>query len=415
MIKKLRMRLTIYNTVILILFLTLFSVVVYLLMDNHVFNRLDNNLDLAAERVQNLCQLPAVPVNCIYVLRDEELEITTLSDAPITQQNKDFIATRLREHAELAIAQGKDVRIDIEVEGRGMIRTLSVPTEKHGQKGVVQVLINIDREISFVNTLLSALIILNIASVFLLGLINWLLVGRSLIPVRRSWEQQKDFIADASHEIRTPISVIQANLDALLANKEHKVQDNMRWINNINTETQQMAKLTDDLLLLAKKDANQLQFYKEYIDLTKVARQTVEEVGELFKTADIDLQINNEQEVYMFADEFRIRQLLLILLDNAMKYTPAGGSVHVNVKQSEGEVQLSVTDTGIGISKEDQQLIFGRFYRADKTRSREAGGTGLGLPIAAWIIDEHNGKVNLVSTVDVGTAFRIIFPALQAG
>ncbi len=413
MINKLRIRLTIYNTVILILFLTFFSVVVYLLMNNHVFNRLDTNLNLAAERVQNICQLPATPVNCIYVLRDEELEITALSDAPITQQNKDFITTRLREHAELAIAQGKDMRIDFDVEGRGMIRILSVPVEKHGKKGVVQVLINIDREISFMNTLLTALLILNIASIFLLGLINWLLVGKSLAPVRRSWEQQKDFIADASHEIRTPLSVIQANLDALLVNKEQSVQENMRWINNIHTETLQMAKLTDDLLLLAKKDANQLKFYKEYIDLTKITRQTVEEVSELFKTSKIDLKLNNNQAVYLYADEFRIRQLLLILLDNAWKYTADGGSVEVALKESENEIELSISDTGIGISKEDQSLIFDRFYRADKTRSREGGGTGLGLSIAAWIIEEHGGKVDLVSTVGAGTEFRITFPVKQ--
>jgi signal transduction histidine kinase len=410
MINKLRGRLTVYNTIILILFLTLFSVVVYLLMNNHVFNRLNNNLDLAAERVQNLCELPAIPVNCIYVLRDEQLDITTLSKAPITEENKDFIAMTIREYAEIAIESGKEMYVDFNVEGRGMIRVLSVPVEKGGQKGVVQVLINIDRELSFMKVLLTTLIILNVISIFLLALINWLLVGKSLVPVRHAWEQQKEFIADASHEIRTPLSVIQANLDALIVNQEKSVVENLRWINNIKTETQQMAKLTEDLLLLAKKDANQLQFQREYIDLSRVVKETIEEIRPLYNQAQIKLELNNNQTVYLFADEFRIKQLLIILLDNALKYTPANGRVQVNVSSSDSEVHLAVIDNGIGIKKEEQHLIFERFYRVDKTRSREAGGTGLGLPIAAWIIEEHGGTIHLESSLNTGTIFKIVFP-----
>lgn len=410
MINKLRGRLTVYNTIILILFLTLFSVVVYLLMNNHVFNRLNNNLDLAAERVQNLCELPAIPVNCIYVLRDEQLDITTLSKAPITEENKDFIAMTIREYAEIAIESGKEMYVDFNVEGRGMIRVLSVPVEKGGQKGVVQVLINIDRELSFMKVLLTTLIILNVISIFLLALINWLLVGKSLVPVRHAWEQQKEFIADASHEIRTSLSVIQANLDALIVNQEKSVVENLRWINNIKTETQQMAKLTEDLLLLAKKDANQLQFQREYIDLSRVVKETIEEIRPLYNQAQIKLELNNNQTVYLFADEFRIKQLLIILLDNALKYTPANGRVQVNVSSSDSEVHLAVIDNGIGIKKEEQHLIFERFYRVDKTRSREAGGTGLGLPIAAWIIEEHGGTIHLESSLNTGTIFKIVFP-----
>lgn len=410
MINKLRARLTVYNTIILILFLTLFSVVVYLLMNNHVFNRLNTNLDLAAERVQNLCELPAIPVNCIYVLRDEQLDITTLSKAPITEENKDFIAETLREYAEIAIQNEKEMYVDFDVDGRGMIRVLSVPVDKGGQKGIVQVLINIDRELSFMKVLLTTLLILNVISIFLLALINWLLVGKSIVPVRHAWDQQKEFIADASHEIRTPLSVIQANLDALTANPDLSVVENLRWINNIKTETQQMAKLTEDLLLLAKKDANQLLFQREYIDLSRVVQETVEELRPLYEQAKIKLELNNKSKVYLLADEFRMKQLLVILLDNALKYTLENGTVEVNINSNDGEVLLEIIDSGIGIKKEEQQLIFERFYRVDKTRSREAGGTGLGLPIAAWIIEEHEGTIELTSSVNVGTIFRIKFP-----
>lgn len=410
MINKLRARLTVYNTIILILFLTLFSVVVYLLMNNHVFNRLNTNLDLAAERVQNLCELPAIPVNCIYVLRDEQLDITTLSKAPITEENKDFIAETLREYAEIAIQNEKEMYVDFDVDGRGMIRVLSVPVDKGGQKGIVQVLINIDRELSFMKVLLTTLLILNVISIFLLALINWLLVGKSIVPVRHAWDQQKEFIADASHEIRTPLSVIQANLDALTANPDLSVVENLRWINNIKTETQQMAKLTEDLLLLAKKDANQLLFQREYIDLSRVVQETVEELRPLYKQAKIKLELNNKSKVHLLADEFRMKQLLVILLDNALKYTLENGTVEVNINSNDGEVLLEIIDSGIGIKKEEQQLIFERFYRVDKTRSREAGGTGLGLPIAAWIIEEHEGTIELTSSVNVGTIFRIKFP-----
>ncbi len=409
MINKLRIKLTIYNTVILILFLFIFSIIIYILMDKHVFNRLDKNLASAAERVESLCELPAVPINCIYILRDEHLDITNYSLAPITQSGSAFDKLT-GSYAEKALITNSTFHVDLDVENRGKIRILSVPVEKNGQKGVVQVLINIDREISFLANLLTTLIALNLFSILMLGIINWLLVGRSLIPVKESWQQQKDFIADASHELRTPLSVIQANIDVLISNKDSNIADNMKWLNNIHSETELMSRLTNDLLFLAKKDANQIEFQKAYFDLSKTVNDVLEEMRASFVHKNIKLEQKIENNIFFFGDEFRIRQLLLIHLDNALKYTTSGGKVFVSLVGKENEALIKVKDTGIGLADGEKELIFNRFYRADKARSREEGGFGLGLSIAGWILQEHNGSIQVETKLGEGSSFNITLP-----
>lgn len=409
MISKLRIKLTIYNTVILILFLFLFSIVVYILMDKHVFNRLDKNLALAAERVEDICELPAVPVNCIYILRDEQLDITNYSLAPITQEGNDFNALT-NNYAEKALQTNSSFHVDVDVEDRGKIRILSVPVEKNGQKGIVQVLINIDREISFLSNLLTTLIALNVFSILLLGIINWLLVGKSLIPVKESWQQQKNFIADASHELRTPLSVIQANMDVLISNRDGNIADNMKWLNNIQSETAQMSKLTNDLLLLAKKDTKQIEFQKAYFNLAQTSNDVVGELEASFDTKKVKLEKQIENDIYLFGDELRIRQLLLILLDNALKYTPPGGKVQIFLSSKENDILIKIKDTGIGLADEEKNLIFHRFYRADQARSKEEGGFGLGLSIGSWILEEHGGKIQVETELGKGSSFNLTLP-----
>ncbi|MBR5815935.1 MAG: HAMP domain-containing protein [Anaerotignum sp.] len=218
-----------------------------------------------------------------------------------------------------------------------------------------------------------------------------------------SFQKQNQFISDASHELRTPISVIQgyANLINRWGKSDPAVLQES--IDSILTETEHMSALIRQLLFLAKGDQSKLNLHKERMSLNEVAAELVREMEVL----DVDRKITFKEEgkVEIFADYDMIKQLLWVHGENALKYTNDGGEVEVNVWKDKKFAYVSVKDNGTGIAEEDIPKIFDRFYRVDKSRNKEISGTGLGLSIAKWIMDSHDGEILVESVVDEGTSF----------
>ena len=218
-----------------------------------------------------------------------------------------------------------------------------------------------------------------------------------------SFQKQNQFISDASHELRTPISVIQgyANLINRWGKSDPAVLQES--IDSILTETEHMSALIRQLLFLAKGDQSKLNLHKERMSLNEVAAELVREMEVL----DVDRKITFKEEgkVEIFADYDMIKQLLWVHGENALKYTNDGGEVEVSVWKDKKFAYVSVKDNGTGIAEEDIPKIFDRFYRVDKSRNKEISGTGLGLSIAKWIMDSHDGEILVESVVDEGTSF----------
>lgn len=253
-----------------------------------------------------------------------------------------------------------------------------------------------------------ALAFLGAIALVIATIVGHILSGKAMIPLRQAYEKQRQFAADASHELRTPLSVVMASAELLQNDPSIKSPFLRQVIDDVRDEVKKMTKLVSDLLVVARSDNKALKLKPQKFNLSALIEQTARLMQPLAEQKKIDLQAENLPKVEIQADEQKIRQLVLILVDNAVKYTPDGGRVSVRYESTEkGRVRFSVSDTGIGIAKEDQAKVFDRFYRVDKARSREMGGNGLGLAIAQEIVHLHKGRIWIQSELGQGTTFFV--------
>ena len=253
-----------------------------------------------------------------------------------------------------------------------------------------------------------ALILLGVLALILATIIGHIMAGRAIVPMKEAYERQKQFAADASHELRTPLAVVMASADLLLADKSIQNPLLREVIQDLKGEVKKMSKLVSDLLTVARSDNNALKIKIQKLDLGDLLNQNIRMMTPLAEKKNISLSGVNIQECFIQGDEQKIKQLILILVDNAIKYTTDGGKVTVAIEKiTEDSVSFSVQDSGIGIAPEDQERIFDRFFRVDKARSREMGGNGLGLSIATEILRLHDGKISVSSELGVGTKFTV--------
>jgi len=225
------------------------------------------------------------------------------------------------------------------------------------------------------------------------------------VRAEEALEAQRRFVADASHELRTPLTTIRGNAEMLRAYEEVTPHDRAAALAQIQRESERMSRLVNDLLTLARADAGQ-PLARELVALGPLLDEVAAQARVLAQGQQVSLAATAEATVLGDADT--LRQLLLILLDNALQHTPEGGSVNLRLEAQAGEARISVRDAGQGIAPEDLPHIFERFYQADRARS--GGGVGLGLAIARWIVAEHRGEIEVSSSPGEGSVFLVRLP-----
>jgi heavy metal sensor kinase len=232
-----------------------------------------------------------------------------------------------------------------------------------------------------------------------------------------SFRRMTQFTADASHELRTPVAIIRTAAE-VARSQPRTEEEYAKALDRILVESERTARLIEDLMLLARADAGADGIALEPMDLADVVRESCAEAKVLAEAAGVHLITREFCECQIRGDDQALRRLMLILLDNAVKYTPPGGSVTVSLsldQQAGGRTgAVEVRDTGVGIAPEDLPHIFERFYRAAKDRSRTTGGAGLGLSIARWIAVRHGGEIRAESTLGAGSVFCVRIPARSA-
>lgn len=219
---------------------------------------------------------------------------------------------------------------------------------------------------------------------------------------------QQRFLADVSHELRTPLTTIRGNLDLM----HYMGQNDPELLSIIEDELGRMTRLVNNLLALARADVGGAAASYERVELDTIFLDVYRQAHALGRPATLIL--GDVEQVYVSGDPDRLKQVILNLVDNALNYTPEGGQVTMSLTYQAGEARLTVADTGIGIASEDLPHIFDRFYRADKARTRQAGGSGLGLSIVQSIVNTHRGRIEVHSQVGQGSTFTVILPALAA-
>ncbi|REK55995.1 MAG: hypothetical protein C6W55_08850 [Thermobacillus sp.] len=279
----------------------------------------------------------------------------------------------------------------------------------------VQAVVNMDAEQAMLNRLADWFLIglgLGGALTVLAGLY---LANQALRPIRRSWEQQRRFTADASHELRMPLSIIQANAELMLMHPDRSALEHSEQISMVLAEAKRMAKLADLLLLLARSDSGREELLLGDVRLDELIRHVMRLFEPLAELNGVRLEAELASGVELTGDRDKLQQLLVILLDNSLKHTPAGGAIRVTLTRRGQQAVMMVEDTGEGIAGEDLPHIFERFYRGDRSRSRGDGGTGLGLSIARWIAEKHGGAITAASQPGRGTTMTVRLPAAPAG
>lgn len=237
------------------------------------------------------------------------------------------------------------------------------------------------------------------------------LADRALVRIRQAFSRQRQFTADASHELRTPLALIRANAEMLARHGDRLPEGDGELVGEIIQETDHLNRLISDLLTLARADAERVQLSTKPVDLRHLVEDVHDDLAHIAQSNGVDSTASLNGPMTVPGDEGRLRQLLLILLDNALKYTDPGGRVDISLDREDGRARLVVMDTGIGIPAKDLPHVFERFYRVDRAREHESGGTGLGLAIAKWIVQAHHGTIKVESAPGKGTKFQVDLPA----
>jgi len=223
-----------------------------------------------------------------------------------------------------------------------------------------------------------------------------------------AFRRQRQFTDDASHELRSPLSVIEGEA-TLALRRERSAEDYRDALATIADEAAGMKRLIDQLLTLARADSSESELVREDLDLSVIVRETIEAMRPIAEEQRVELTVGGSERAELIGDSVRLRRLVVNLVDNAIRYTPRGGTVTIFVERTAGEIVLTVADTGIGIAPDHVAHVFERFYRADAARQR-GKGSGLGLSICKQIVEEHVGAIAVESHVGEGTKFEVRLP-----
>lgn len=271
----------------------------------------------------------------------------------------------------------------------------------------VEFLININTEKQMINNFAKTLSFGTGVVILLSIFVSYGLAVKAMKPIVKNYKKQSEFIENVSHELRTPLTIIHAKQEMLLQSPNSKIIDKSEDIALTLNETRRLSKMIKELMDLARNDQEKIKIEKEKTDINKLIDDTIVpyiDIAEL-QNKEVKLNLNCKKEIKV--DRNRIKQLLIILMDNAIKYTEKNDKIEIEAYTKDEKLYIHVKDTGIGISDEGLKRVFERFYREDKARSRETGGTGLGLPIAYSIVKLHGGSIKMGHNKPKGTVVTV--------
>ena len=455
---SIRVRLTLWYVILLAVILAAFSAGVYIALRHTLYNNLDGSLERNATAFLDIIQYddnrPTLPIRFPSDDPREGEHFVRVFDTSggLTFDNSSEIGdVPVDAHAVEAALIGRPTVRAVTAAGDPM-RVKTLPIVRDGQvSGVIEVGLAAD---DASDTLARFLLIIGAAYPLTLGLASLggvFLAGRALSPVDKvtrlarhvsaedlsqrlnlqlpddevgrlartfdemiarlddAFRRQRDFIADASHELRTPLTIMKGQIDVSLQ-KEREPRDYMQVLRAVNEEVDRLIRLAGSLLTLTRADAGQIPLVLEPVSVSDVVTSALEQVRPLAGQRGIELRLLPQTDATIQADEDLLLQLLLNLLDNAIKYTPAGGQVTAGWGSNSEQVDLWVGDTGPGIPGEHLPHLFDRFYRVDRARSRAEGGVGLGLAISRWIAEAHGGSISVESAQGEGSTFTVLVP-----
>lgn len=405
----------IVNLILLTVIFGIFSFFILNQFNNYLYKSVDKELMQYKNQLEDISS---------FIIKDEKtLNNDDFSDEDLTeevQKNIDKIAnprvvTILRDEDGNVIATSLSVKYFADYIGKndfncnrvGEIYEIKVNSKyfyrattckliaSSGDTYYMDILININSEKEMTENFSKSLSIGTVIVVILSIIISWYLSKRAMEPIIASYKKQAEFIQNASHELRTPLTIIQAKQEMLLQSPDSKIIDKSEDIALSLNETRRLSKMITELMDLARSDSNTTKIHKSMTNMETVAKEIVVPYKEMAELQNKTMTLNVKCDRELNIDKNKIKQLLVIILDNALKYTEENDTIDVDIHNHEEKLIMNIKDTGIGISEEGLKHIFERFYREDKARSRSKGGTGLGLSIAQTIVKSHGGSIKI--------------------
>ncbi len=413
-LKRLRVHLTAWYVGVFALVLIVFGTALFSVLTRQISSRLDESLVDAAEELQRAAEIriregPPDPerVDALDELRIPDRRLY-LFDAHGRLLHPDSAASWIHRLADSTLTSGETLAehdVSEDVTWRAYARRFRL-SDGNDYVGVTTAdVVEIDHEY---RGLVLAFGLAAVLALALVGVGGWLLARRSTEPVRDAFLRMRSFMADAAHELRTPVAVVEGHAEVALR-QPREPDEYVEILRSIHGESARLSGILENLLTIARADAGAWPVHFESFYLDDVVLDVIENARVLGSGKDVALDVTELEEAPVRADPELLRQLLMILLDNAVKFTPPGGRVDVAVRRTNGHVSASVTDTGPGIDPELLPHVFDRFYRGDASHGR-AAGAGLGLSIAKWIADVHDADIVIDSKVGRGTAVVVTFP-----
>ena len=419
MFEKTLRRLTAINSLVFLLIFITFTSVIYGYVYFRLFDKVDEAMRAQTEAFRIVegrgLQVRIRPIfdpRIFIMLRSEDGRVINLAAFRSEESaNLSAIAAKVTAGEPQTIEYENHVYRVFSVPFRHAERTIQA-AERFAVKEVIAVSI-VDSEVGLLHNLLLIIVGGLIAGLLVIVLAGYLLARRAMVPIEAAWDKQQQFVADASHELRSPITGIHSNAELMLRHPDRTVEQESYRISNIIKESLRMTKLITSLLTLARSDANKAELHMGPVNFSEVAEVAIEHFKAVGELSGTKLSFTIQPNLEIAADQERLHQLVVILLDNAFKYTPEGGQVVATAVKTDKNIIFSVQDNGCGIAPENLPRVFDRFFRGDKARSRDKGGTGLGLAIAKWIVDKHKGKITVESEPGKGTTFTVSLPAVK--
>lgn len=405
-----------YTFIIFAIILIFFDAIIYNQVSMYLYKSIDQELVRAKELYQNKNVVSEVK-KVITKELEQNVKITYIEtkinprlicivrDAKGNILNSETIGRFYDDYVEdIEFSRTKIDKIySIKVQGKYNYRGITIKGEtSEGEEIYIQLLANVDGEVATIKNMSDILVVVSLIIIGIAIIGSYILSKMTLKPIMESYKKQTEFVQNAAHELRTPLTIIQAKQELLLQEPETKIIDKSEDINIMLKETKRLTKLIKELMVLAMADSNELKMNKEKIKIDDLIKEIIipyKDFAEM-QEKEINLDLNYNKEINV--DRNKINQLLVIVLDNAIKYTSEKDKITVKTYSKEGKCVIEVADTGIGISKEATKHVFDRFYREDKARSREKGGTGLGLSIAHTIVKLHGGNIKITSNEPKG-------------
>ncbi len=408
MIKKLRSKFILINMalislVLLLLFATIFmSNYQRLQSESHdaLQRAMEHRIDMPPPKPEmgrlpsGQKPLPFTPVFTVVLDNNNNILYTA-------QQNVSISDDDLKKAVEQALASEYPEGILKELNLRFLRRDIG--------EGIKIAFADRSNEIQSMQSLFLISLVVSAGSLVAFFFISLFLSGWALRPAEKAWEQQRQFVADASHELKMPLTVILANSSILMDHRQDTILQQVKWVENTQAEAIRMKKLVEDLLFLAKSDADRAPLVHSELNFSDTVWSCLLPIEPIAFERGVTINSNIEPDINLTGNKGQLKQLVANLLDNACKYAGNKGIVTVTLARDQKKVYLKINNTGTPIPAADLPYIFERFYRSDKSRARDLGGYGLGLAIAKSIVDNHHAKIIAESTVEQGTTFTVCF------